>query len=62
MSGWAGQGVWNALLQTLVYLGLIDNWQHMVSSIHRLRAQKGGSFRGFKSITRRLYEQNLFPM
>lgn len=32
MSGWAGQGMWNALLQTLVYLGLIDEWQHMIST------------------------------
>ncbi|MBS1076123.1 IS5 family transposase [Gluconobacter sp. Dm-73] len=29
---WAEQGVWEALLQTLVDLGLIDNWQHMVDS------------------------------
>ncbi|WP_084367353.1 IS5 family transposase [Neokomagataea thailandica] len=29
---WAEQGVWDALLQTLVDLGLTDNWQHMVDS------------------------------
>nr|WP_237469200.1 IS5 family transposase [Gluconobacter sphaericus] len=29
---WAEQGVWDVLLQTLVNLGLTDNWQHMVDS------------------------------
>ena len=29
---WAEQGVWNALLETLVELGLADDWQHMVDS------------------------------
>ena len=29
---WAEQGVWDALLQTLVDLGLTDDWQHMVDS------------------------------
>ena len=29
---WAGQGVWDALLQTLVELGLTDDWQHMIDS------------------------------
>ncbi len=29
---WAEQGVWNALLETLVELGLTDNWQHMIDS------------------------------
>ncbi|MBS1004604.1 IS5 family transposase [Acetobacter thailandicus] len=29
---WAEQGVWDALLQTLVDLGLTANWQHMVDS------------------------------
>ncbi len=28
----AEQGVWDALLQTLVDLGLIDDWQHMIGS------------------------------
>ncbi|WP_438383572.1 transposase [Asaia sp. BMEF1] len=57
---WAEQGVWDALLQTLVDLGLSDDWQHVPWSVptHRQRAQKGGSFGGFWSITRRLYEQN----
>lgn len=27
---WAEQGVWDARLQTLVDLGLSDNWQHMI--------------------------------
>jgi len=27
---WAEQGVWDALLQTLVDLGLTDDWQHMI--------------------------------
>ena len=29
---WAEQGVWDALLETLVDLGLTDNWQHMIDS------------------------------
>ena len=29
---WAEQGVWDALLETLVELGLTDNWSHMVDS------------------------------
>lgn len=29
---WAGQGVWDAMLQTLVDLGLTDDWQHMIDS------------------------------
>ena len=29
---WAEQGVWDALLGTLVELGLTDNWQHMIDS------------------------------
>src|SRR3546814_2845556 len=27
---WAEQGVWDGLLQTLVDLGLTDDWQHMI--------------------------------
>jgi len=30
---WAEQGVWDALLETLVELGLIDDWQHMIDSM-----------------------------
>jgi transposase len=29
---WAEQGVWDALLQTVVDLGLTDDWQHMIDS------------------------------
>ena len=29
---WAEQGVWDALLATLVDLGLTDDWQHMIDS------------------------------
>jgi hypothetical protein len=28
----AEQGVWDALLETLVELGLTDDWQHMIDS------------------------------
>lgn len=29
---WAAQGVWDALLETLVELGLTNDWQHMLDS------------------------------
>ena len=29
---WAEQGVWDGLLETLVELGLTDDWQHMIDS------------------------------
>lgn len=29
---WAEQGVWDAILATLVELGLTDYWQHMIDS------------------------------
>lgn len=29
---WAQQAVWDALLETLVELGLTDDWQHMIDS------------------------------
>jgi transposase len=29
---WAEQGVWDALLETLVDLGLTDDWKHMIDS------------------------------
>ena len=29
---WAEQGVWDALLDTLVDLGLTDDWRHMIDS------------------------------
>lgn len=41
---WAEQGVWDALLQTLVDLGLTDNWQHMVdSTVVRAHSQAAGA-------------------
>ncbi|MBB3454363.1 transposase [Rhizobium sp. BK313] len=43
---WADQGVWDALLEALVELGLTDDWQHMIDSTTveatlRRRALKG---------------------
>ncbi|MDG2003444.1 MAG: transposase [Novosphingobium sp.] len=35
---WAEQGVWDALLQTLVDMGLTDDWQHMIGKCSRLEA------------------------
>lgn len=29
---WAEQGVWDAILATLVEMGLTDDWQHMIDS------------------------------
>ena len=29
---WAEQGVWDALLETLVELGAADDWRHMINS------------------------------
>ena len=29
---WAEQGVWDAVLETLVELGLTDDWKHMIDS------------------------------
>ena len=41
---WAEQGVWDALLQTLVDLGLTDNWQHMIdSTVSRAHSQATGA-------------------
>ena len=64
---WAEQGVWDALLQTLVDLGLTDDWQHMIDSTSvrghaRQRAKKGGLCERSWSITWRLYEQNPRPL
>lgn len=69
---WAEQGVWDTLLQTLVDLGLTDDWQHMIDSttvrghvsaaMFRRPVEKGGCCAGFWSITRRLYEQNPRPL
>ena len=44
---WAEQGVWDALLQTLVDLGLTDDWQHMIDSTTvRGRSQAAGTNEG----------------
>nr|WP_197974804.1 IS5 family transposase [Acetobacter aceti] len=41
---WAEQGVWDALLQTLVDLGLTDDWQHMLdSTVVRAHSQATGA-------------------
>jgi transposase len=41
---WAEQGVWDALLETLVELGLTDNWQHMIDTTTiRGRSQAAGA-------------------
>ncbi|MFN4098081.1 MAG: transposase, partial [Sphingomonas sp.] len=41
---WAEQGVWDALLETLVELGLTDDWQHMIDSTTvRGHSQAAGS-------------------
>ena len=63
---WAEQGLWDALLQTLVDPGLTDGWQHMIDSAAfaatSQRAEKAGSYECSWSITRRLHEQDLRPM
>nr|WP_277395603.1 transposase [Gluconobacter kondonii] len=44
---WAEQGVWDALLQTLVELGLTDDWQHMLdSTVVRAHSQATGTKKG----------------
>nr|WP_318035267.1 IS5 family transposase [Rhizobium ruizarguesonis] len=63
---WAEQGVWDALLETLVELGLTDDWQHMIDSTtvrghSQAAGAKGGLIEGFWSITRRLYDENPRP-
>ena len=63
---WAEKGVWDALLETLVELGLTDDWHswstaQRFAAILRLRALKGDLSRGFWSITRRLYDENPRP-
>ncbi|AFW02753.1 transposase [Gluconobacter oxydans] len=41
---WAEQGVWDALLQTLIDLGVTDNWQHMLdSTVVRAHSQATGA-------------------
>ncbi len=64
---WAEQGVWDALLQTLVDLGRTDDWQHMIDST-TVRGHvsavggKGGGCERFWSIARRLYVQGPRPL
>ena len=49
---WAEQGVWDAMLETLVELGLTDDWQHMVDSTSvRGHSQAAGAKGG---LTRRV--------
>jgi transposase len=64
---WAEQGVWDAILATLVELGLTDDWQHMIDSTTvrghvSAVGRKGGLCAGFWSITRRLYVQGPRPL
>jgi len=72
---WAEQGVWDALLQTPVDLGLTVDWQHAIDSTSvrgpfgeaqgrhvSAAGGKGGLCERSWSITRRLYEQNPRPM
>jgi transposase len=64
---WAEQSVWDALLQTLVDLGLTGDWQRMIDST-TVRGHvsavggKGGLCERFWLITRRRYEQNPLPL
>ncbi|WP_298966740.1 IS5 family transposase [uncultured Roseibium sp.] len=49
---WAEQGVWDGLLETLVDLGLTDDWQHMIDSTtvrghSQAAVAKGGLIRRF---------------
>jgi len=44
---WAEQGVWDAMLATLVDLGLTDDWQHKIdSTIVRGHSQAAGAKKG----------------
>jgi transposase len=45
---WAETGVWDALLQTLVELGVTDDWAHMIDSTTvRAHSQAAGGRGGF---------------
>lgn len=64
---WAEQGVWDAMLQTLVDLGLTDDWQHMIDSTSArsdvsAAGGKGGSCERSWSIARRLYVEDSRPI
>ncbi|MGC5749978.1 IS5 family transposase [Gluconobacter sp. NFX36] len=53
---WAEQGVWDAVLQTLVDLGLTDHWLHMIdSTVVRAHSQATGAKGGL--IRRLLVDQ-----
>jgi transposase len=62
---WAEHGVWDALLETLVGLGLTDDWQHMIDSTtvrghSQAAGAKGGLIRRlFRS--RRALRQKSMP-
>jgi len=46
---WAEQGVWDVLLETLVALGLTDDWQHMIdSTVARSHGQAAGAKGGLR--------------
>ncbi len=65
---WAEQGMWDALLQTLVDLGLTDDWQHMIDSagvrghVSAAGERTGGLCERSLSITRGLCMQNPRPL
>ena len=45
---WAENGVWDAILETLVELGLTDDWAHMIDSTTvRAHSQAAGGKGGF---------------
>jgi transposase len=45
---WAESGVWDSLLETLVSLGLTDDWQHMMDTTTvRAHSQAAGGKGGF---------------
>ena len=45
---WAETGVWDAIMETLVELGLTDNWAHMLDSTTvRAHSQAAGGKGGF---------------
>lgn len=63
---WAEQGVWDALLETLVELGLTDHWQHMIDSTtvrghSQAAGAKGERLRGALVEAAALYEQGARP-
>jgi hypothetical protein len=62
----AEQGVWDALFETLVELGLTERWQHMIDSTtvrghSQAAGTKGTHKEAVWSTTRRLYDENPRP-